>query len=1286
MSLKKLNVINKEHIRAAGPRYSPSIDPQAPNLEIKPLVDAVESLSLSDRYQNRLSELGQEITSSWKSTPKAITALFKNKKTPIVLIDLLNKLQKQKAGKSAAILKDIQKETGRFIKLIKKRRDDLWDKQRKAKENSEEHRVIQSELSNMRPIEDALERLMGFIRSQDFKLIAANRLLLLGEWGTGKTHFLCDVTKDRMARNLPTLFLLAYRLPLNDDPLQAICKATGVAKTPNDLLKHLDDLGKKQDGRALIIIDGINEASRPIWREHIKELATFVSQFSNVGVILSCRRPFEEQIFTLKTRQAFIEIHHTGFEEIEFDAQTAFFNFYRIPYPHIPLLTPEFSRPLFLKILCQTFSGKTSTTKSRWIREVAAGQKTMTKLFEDFVNYIGLSVETEFSLSHKTCWRILKGSKASTGELIGIAVSMARRQKDFVSQEDCLSIIQSLAQCTNKEAQQVLQKMIVEGLLIEDIVWSDDSQETVIRLPYQRFSDHLTARHLIDNYLDTSSVAAIKRSFYCNKPLGKIFEIDKWGRNYRMPGLASAVILEFPERVKRVLPKDERELVFYLPIKRRLVAPLIDVFLEGLLWRSRDSFSKQTDRIIVTLLDRCGADVERRMFEVLVSLACRPEHPYSGERLRDYLIKKQLPERDLSWSEFLRNAYASSAIHRILDWIDGPGQQLLNKDTSKHMCILLSLFLTTTHRPLRDRATRQLVSIGDKFPEVLFNVTIDSLKFNDPYIPERMLAASYGVAMHLWAFPSKAVRSSLPVFACRLYDKMFLPKSLYSTKHILTRDYALGIIELALMVKKSCLGRRSMKNLKSPFEKGSVTIPEPRGIRDDHCKLADSAIHMDFENYTIGRLVRDRQNYDSKHKEYRGVLKQIKWRILNLGYDEEKFKEVDGQIANSSFYREQRDRGGKIERYGKKYSWIAFYEVAGMRAERGLLPDQYASRLSDADIDPSFPETVKRWGPPLKNTFREPYVSARSWASSNLSPSYNHLLQLKLVDGVKGPWVLLYGYINEAAHDDPRKLFTFLNGVFAESSDISKLRHRFNSRKYPGNFSIPDSRSDYYTFAGEIPWSKKYGLEFFKPGESKRHVDECFSETRKFSKRKVIAELTESDKLSIGGRFVTFLDDDVLDELSTTTVEEEQSKYIDVPQYKRIPGINVEVPTHDLVWESYHSAENNGGSVDYLAPAICDFLKLRNKSNFRDLYDSNGNEASLLRVFGDDSLYTRSTILYIRKDLLKRYLLHTNQKLIWFIWGERDFELKVLETNREHLQDIWSSYSHIHKKMMVARV
>src|SRR5439155_21840718 len=103
----------------------------------------------------------------------------------------------------------------------------------------------------------------------------------------------------------------------------------------------LDRLGKENGSRALLIIDGVNEGDRVAWHDHMTSFINRIRQFRNVALILSCRTPFDTQILTERTRSKFVEAIHTGFVDIEFDAQREFFQYYKIPTPHIPLLAPE---------------------------------------------------------------------------------------------------------------------------------------------------------------------------------------------------------------------------------------------------------------------------------------------------------------------------------------------------------------------------------------------------------------------------------------------------------------------------------------------------------------------------------------------------------------------------------------------------------------------------------------------------------------------------------------------------------------------------------------------------------------------------------------------------------------------------------------------------------------------------------------------------------------------------------------------------------------------------------
>lgn len=129
------------------------------------------------------------------------------------------------------------------------------------------------------------------------------------------------------------------------------------------------------------------------------------------------------------------------------------------------------------------------------------------------------------------------------------------------------------------------------------------------------------------------------------------------------------------------------------------------------------------------------------------------------------------------------------------------------------------------------------------------------------------------------------------------------------------RDYALGIIEMAQRAKCVVLPKTASRNLATPYPNTPSTFTS-NGTPDP--KVEDAighAIQMDFGNYTIGRLIPQRSNYDDKHPDYVQVLAKIKRRIFDLGYREERFKNSDREIGNTSWNARDQD---KVDRYGKK--------------------------------------------------------------------------------------------------------------------------------------------------------------------------------------------------------------------------------------------------------------------------------------------------------------------------------------------------------------------------------
>lgn len=1236
VNVSDLDLVNRSQIQRAGARYTPGLDPNAPNIEVEELARALAFLGTHPSHRVHVRSLQKAVDDRIRLLPKRLERALRGRKfTPAYVSAVLGHLSDAGPETYAAVARELRRSVGTAQRTLS-RVDNEFYQEELAAETDESRRRIRDEQGKLRRVTAPIVDVGEFVDSPPFSLLTTSAMLLLGLWGTGKTHTLCDVTEDRMRHGLPTLFYLAHSLPSQRDPLQGLCDATGLATAPEDLLEGLQRLGEAAGCRALLIIDGINEGDRESWSRRLPTIVRAVQRHSHVGLVVSCRQPFERLILTDRTKSKFVTVEHHGFTDAEADAQVAFFTYYGIPAPHAPLLTPEFSRPLFLKMFCESVKNRAQSHKSAYVRDLASGQKGMTLVLEDFAKEIGKPIERDFGLRRLTCWRLLKGDAlAPGGPLIGLAPTMALAMREYVSRDECLDLIQRLTplRCVDK-CEELLRRLLADGLLAEGVTWSDGEPVPVLQFPYQRFGDHLIARYLLDRYLNTKSKEAIRRSFYVNRPLGRLFDLSPGRMSYRHPGLASAIMLEFPERVKRApVPSDERELVAYLPRARRLPGPMRDVFLEGLYWRPADSFTRATDRVIRYYLGLDHEWTRREVLEVLVSLATRVGHPYAAERLYRFIQSQDMPSRDLFWSEFLRGAYRESAVLRLIEWIEATEGARRDAAVVDNCITLLSLILTTTRRALRDRATRALYLLGLERPKSLFDHTAMSLDFNDPYVPERMLAASYGVAMSMWADPvGDRVRLSLPAFARELTRRMFLPRGRNRTAHVLMQDYALGTIELARRVAPRCVPRRQLSYLSRPLSAIRSPFPPPRSIDEAKAETAKSAIRMDFENYTLGELVPGRGNYDYQHEDYRAVRQQVLWRIGNLGYSEERFRAADAMIVRAGELRHELDPS-RVDRYGKKYSWIAFFEMYGVRLDAGLLDERRTERPSDVDIDPSFPLEPKTWIPPLSGVLDSSPSDPRGWLTCRAMPDYEALLHRRDVDGALGPWILLEGWLEERAGTDKRRLFTFLWARFVARPALASLAITFLRRDYPGNREIPQPVEDFYTFAGEVPWSARFAAPLRTPnGDAERDIEIAFNRHG-----------AETSRLSVP----------------------------------------VEVPVCRWVWEPHHSAENQVSGVYFLAPALCESLGLVNHARDFALYDSDGKRATVFTKAESDDLGVDCHFLFIRSDLLDRYLRETDQQLMWFVWGERDLKAEVHLSRSEEWSDIFQRFENIHRQAYV---
>jgi hypothetical protein len=248
---------------------------------------------------------------------------------------------------------------------------------------------------------------------------------------------------------------------------------------------------------------------------------------------------------------------------------------------------------------------------------------------------------------------------------------------------------------------------------------------------------------------------------------------------------------------------------------------------------------------------------------------------------------------------------------------------------------------TTSHRFARDRASKAIIRLLISHTEVLVDILKLFETVDDLYVLERLYCAAYGCAMRL------ADCEALRALAEQTYRHVFSRDEVIP--HILLRDYARGVIEMAAAkgatlsfdaaecrppykstIEEPVFGAHELDSW-SNWEAGAPR--EEWGKRRIYHSVMGSE---DFARYVIGTnsgsfewssrrlshkkprskaFEHGRDSFDLRFAQ-RWILR----RVIDLGWTSELFGEFDTRVTSSG--REDH----KPERIGKKYQWIAYHE------------------------------------------------------------------------------------------------------------------------------------------------------------------------------------------------------------------------------------------------------------------------------------------------------------------------------------------------------------------------
>lgn len=230
-------------------------------------------------------------------------------------------------------------------------------------------------------------------------------MLLTGDAGIGKTHLLCDLAGRLIneSEDKITPCIICFGEQFNDPESfwETLFKVLEITTTKNAFLSKLNTLAGQNNQRALIIIDALNEnvlSSPDYWKINLLQILEDLKQYSNIALIVSIRSGFEKIMLDNEIMSSFSIVQHYGFTSHEWEALTKFFSEKCLPLPEVPLLTNEFSNPLFLKLFCQAFDNPSREKKGL---ELFKGHIGATYIFENYVDTVAKRLETRFNISHK---------------------------------------------------------------------------------------------------------------------------------------------------------------------------------------------------------------------------------------------------------------------------------------------------------------------------------------------------------------------------------------------------------------------------------------------------------------------------------------------------------------------------------------------------------------------------------------------------------------------------------------------------------------------------------------------------------------------------------------------------------------------------------------------------------------------------------------------------------------------------------------------------------------------
>lgn len=1038
------------------------------------------------------------------------------------------------------------------------------------------------------------------------KLVNHPFMLLHGEPGVGKSHLLADVCSRQIRMGIPCILLLGEYFSAVANPREQIRQLLQISINSDTLLQSLNSIGQTVGQRILLAIDALNEGNgNIIWGRFLAGIVNDIEKYPWIALVVSIRSDYLDLIIPQQIQQSIINIEHRGFEDIFDSVCDEFFRYYGIEST-VPILNQEFSNPLFLKLFCESRKNDKGLSVLPGLSEV----------FEGFQNHINDKLYSKFR--YEPSLNIVKTIIEEIAKILVdgdlYAVTYTEFQKTIDEKVGGL-----LGRKSTDEYFNFLDALIKEGILRTFTPYNEHKKQ--VTFAYDRMKDYYVTIQRLEK---KPANMDIKQFINSSPSFKNVFS----SREFTAERVINILSIILPEMFGT-------ELIACSP-DGKVTHLLLKGFLASFIWRKQPSVPDNITKWLLNIAEQ-NEEVKKLIIDEFLNICVISGHPYNMQFIHEnFLYPQTMGQLDSWWTPHINSkfyAYENTVYKRIVRWcwnINHPPSNI-SAESRLLLGMVLSWFCCATNRALRDRSTKALVCLYKDSVEEIIQLFEKMNCVQDIYVQERLYAAAYGVVLHSDTLESVKTLSD--------YFLQIVFSSPHVIPHILIRDYARNVVEYAIYC-----GLYDEKDIADIKHK--ITPPFVSSLPNIFPSDEDiSQLEKKYDGYhgfwEICSSMKTGQNYGdfgryvfaSALHNFDGVNAHAlsKWSILHileLGYDPSIHDQKTPEYAGR--------RSSRIERIGKKYQWITFFELLALVSDNCLITDGWGENKT-------FTKYCGPWNPYVRD------IDPTLLIDHTLCLSYNQ---------PEKAWYSPYDYLpldvapEEWIQDDPINIKNLIEMKDPQGCTWLALCSYPYWDEYPADFEEP-----------------KYGI-------SKSMNGYIYSFLVTEDKVDMILELIKMTRNEVK---------DCLHDVNWYTVFDKE--YYWSPAYSEtvgkdgdigwldiiINGINTGIKclqtTQRFLWEEeYDFSKKDKISYDIPSEFLYSGLGLQ-KGIVPCLY----NIGDQMICYSPSILEEANHSLLIRKDVFYNWLKENNLSIIWMVTLEKYVSEKYM-----HRTKLWADYEGVY--------